>query len=311
MTVADIAQNCLDYPNVTVADAPTVLPSGARIIRECIFAALAQMYDIGPSLFRLPRVGGVLSAPLETTITIDSAQPWNGTFAVDTTPRGHFCTFRITGMDFDSTIADWNSSVGRETDFSPGYLGATGSPSCTVYHDAFLIPPQRAGSYNFDTDAIQQTNSRLGNCAWVNGEPIIRVASREQARTQLARTLGRNATGTPEYFWEEQRNGLRYVCFYPMPTEATAIAFEVFYGMADIAAADIYASTVDFNLDEKTSREILLPLTIEALMGTPLFANPRCKDVVEMMAKSARMRLDKFRPKETPLPDFRAPRSFR
>lgn len=305
MTVADIARSCLAYPNVRVADAPTTLPDGAWIIRNCIWGALAEMYDVAPELFSLPRQGGVLLAPLETTIALLSATPYIGTYAVSTRPRGSFCTLTIEGEAQDFRTLGYDELGGQTVEFEPGYLGADGSPACTVYHDAFAL---RVVTDTVINPYPTYTAVTLGNRAWANGEPLKRVASLDQARSQCSHEDGRSATGEPLYFWGEQRFGASYACFYPVPTTATAIAVEVFYSVADIAEASIYTSTATFALDEKCRREILLPLTVEKLMASPIFANPRCTEQVAKDAAAARNRLKDVESKKPREPDFRPPR---
>ena len=306
MTVAEIARTCLTFPNVSVADAPTKIPNGAFVIRNYIFGALGEMYDIAPQLFSLPKQGGTLIAPITRNITFSSDHI--GEFSSSVSPIGACCTVRITGQNFDHEIAEVSLTNGTSMEVDSGYLGATGTATaCTVYHDAFKL--RVITTFNVDASGQKYDFLRLGNRAWINGNLIARVASREQARSQLPHEDGRNATGVPRYWWHEQRNNVDYCCVYPMPEVATSLAVETFFGPMEIPEADIYDSDKTFGLDYKHRAEILLPLTLEKLMASPLFANPSCRAQVEKDAKSARERLEKLAPKLPREPDFRAPRS--
>ncbi len=307
MTVADIARMCLTFPNVSVADAPTKLPNGAFVIRSYIFGALGEMYKIAPQLFSLPKQAGTLIAPLTRNITFSA--DYLAEFSSSVAPIGACCTVRIAGQNFDHEIAEVSLVNGTSVEVDSGYLGATGTATaCTVYHDAFKL--RVITTFNVDGTGGQKYDFlRLGNRAWINGEPITRVASRQQARDNCRHENGRNATGVPRYWWHEQRNNVDYCCVYPMPEVATSLAVETFFGPMEIPEADIYDSDKTFGLEHDHIVQILLPLTLKRLMASPLFANPSCRQQVADDAKTAEAILNDLAPKKPREQDFRAPRS--
>ena len=286
MTVAELALRCLDYPNITVADAPTVAPGAVRWIKDAIFGALGEMQKEAPGLFR-SQVGALLKAPQTLNVTVDSGTLPAVTLSSSGIVPGDLCTLRLTGNSCDVNVKNVS---GTAAEIAPSFDGTTGTVAATVWHDALEL----------------SAYADIGDVVLVSGKPIEQVSSREHAKAQRGSYVadGSNDAGTPEYFWTTRHKTKLYVCFYPMPSALVAVSVELLYRPADIAEADIYTSTADFNLDASVSREVLLPLVVERWMASPLMASRAAVTQVQVNAKLAREKLQGLSPGSTRLPDW-------
>ena len=288
MTVADLAARCLDYPNIAVADAPTVAPGAARWIRDSIYLALAEMRDTAPQLFRVEK-GIALGAPIDSTVTVSTSTKDSGTFASATPLRSVYNTARIATGVCDVSILTIASAVAT---FTPAHTGTYDSAvAVTVWHDSVEL-----GDTNF---------AKSGDFCTVDGERIFRVSGLEQAREYMGQTTEDQRTASkPRYWWTEQYRGKLYLRVYPMPDQAYAVGLEMSQAIADVAIGDIYTSTETFNLSYTHRLEIMLPLVIDHFRRSPLFNNRAAEEKVMMTAKDARERLADLQEKREALPPW-------
>ncbi len=288
MTVADLAARCLDYPNITVADAPTVAPGAARWIRDAIYLALAEMRDTAPQLFRLEK-GIALGAPIDSTVTVSTGTKDSGTFATSTPLRSVYNTARIATGVCDVSILTIASAVAT---FTPAHTGTYDSAvAVTVWHDSVELG---------DTDF-----AKSGDFCTVDGERISRVSGMEQAREYMGQTTEDQRTASkPRYWWTEQYKGKLYLRVYPMPDQAYAVGIEMSQAITNVAVGDIYTSTETFNLSLDNRLTILDPLVIDHFRRSPLFNSRAAEEKVINSARDARERLAYLQEKREALPPW-------
>ena len=289
MNYLGIVKTLLEFPNIAFADAPTFTPSPTNSIRNAISGAIGTMMNKAPQLFRMPMVSGMLT-PVAAADGGGFKWVTNNTGVCEDVPNP-LVVLRITGVGYDVTVTEWVF----------GTLTATIEPAFVGTPDVFVAADMFASAF-----PIPAAYDTIGSRVTLDGVPLVRVGNREQAMANRAGRAaeGRFETGTPLYWWDESVGGQAYVCVYPVPTEQCAISVEVYLSAVAVSDADVYTSTSTLGLDERTLREILLPLAVEKFMASPLFANPRVADQVKANADEARRLLDAVAPKMSRKPDF-------
>jgi len=235
-------------------------------IMEAANAALQRLYNALPTYFKEQTQGFVLPAPLAIT-------------GVGVTQFGKTVTgYTFTSAQFGQTVVldgdpGWNQIIGTNDLLNP-YMGSTGTVNGTIYGNAIY-----SQTYPFDRV--------IGNPQYANGsQSVLYQNSIVTAGTAPSWYLNQQV-GFPQVCWtqvfgnSQGNTPLMVLCFAPAPDQAYAINVRMAFWPKRLTLAD-YDSNTEIVVPDQFIEPSLIPMAIQAFMGSPAWQDRGDERAVEM-----------------------------